>query len=354
MTIIYTRFASAGVALLLLLALPAAASAQTTAITDIQARIQSLLAQVTQLQAILTQLSHSSSTPPGYTGGDAGPGATTPVVPVPPSHLGGSQTSDPANDAQCKTWFDGCNSCSRTAPGAMGMCTRMACTTAGTPSCLSRFSGAPIPAVAKNTGSFALACPSLARALGRGDEGDDVAGLQTFLIEHGYLGIGAATGYFGTLTETALQNWQAAKGIVSSGDAHRTGWGLLGPTTRAAIAAACKKTTSTGTPSTGSATPPGYTGGDAGPGATTPVVPVPPSHLGGSQTSDPANDAQCKTWFDGCNSCSRTAPGAMGMCTRMACTTAGTPSCLSRFSSTTTPVPPQPYTDSIPGATLGN
>lgn len=36
-------------------------------------------------------------------------------------------TTDPANDPQCKTWFDGCNSCARSTPGGPGACTLMAC-----------------------------------------------------------------------------------------------------------------------------------------------------------------------------------------------------------------------------------
>lgn len=34
---------------------------------------------------------------------------------------------DPSTDPQCKAWYDGCNTCSRSYPGGPGMCTMMAC-----------------------------------------------------------------------------------------------------------------------------------------------------------------------------------------------------------------------------------
>ncbi len=37
-------------------------------------------------------------------------------------------TADPSADAKCSAWFDGCNTCTRTNPGAAGACTRMYCT----------------------------------------------------------------------------------------------------------------------------------------------------------------------------------------------------------------------------------
>jgi len=36
-------------------------------------------------------------------------------------------TGDPANDPQCKLWFDGCNTCSRNTPGGTAICTLRAC-----------------------------------------------------------------------------------------------------------------------------------------------------------------------------------------------------------------------------------
>lgn len=50
------------------------------------------------------------------------------------------------------------------------------------------------------------------------------------------------TGYFGPATERAVQRWQAAHGIVSSGDPDSTGYGYVGPKTRAAMAQGCTNT----------------------------------------------------------------------------------------------------------------
>lgn len=82
-------------------------------------------------------------------------------------------------------------------------------------------------------------CPVLARVLAREAQGEDVRSLQEFLIREGNLAAGNATGYFGPLTEAAVRAWQAEQAIVSSGDAATTGFGVVGPKTRAAIQAAC-------------------------------------------------------------------------------------------------------------------
>lgn len=38
-----------------------------------------------------------------------------------------TETSDPSTDPQCKSWYDGCNSCGRSTPGGPAMCTLKAC-----------------------------------------------------------------------------------------------------------------------------------------------------------------------------------------------------------------------------------
>src|SRR3569832_30254 len=85
----------------------------------------------------------------------------------------------------------------------------------------------------------AQSCPNVARGLGVGSHGADVASLQRYLIASGMLSSDAATGYFGSLTEAAVQAWQRAHGIVSSGPASTTGWGFIGSKTRAAMARDC-------------------------------------------------------------------------------------------------------------------
>jgi hypothetical protein len=84
-------------------------------------------------------------------------------------------------------------------------------------------------------------CGMIARALKRGSNGDDVSQLQAFLQRAGDFKEASTTGFFGPATERALQAWQARTGIVQNGDADSTGFGALGPQTRAAIMMHCGK-----------------------------------------------------------------------------------------------------------------
>ncbi len=75
----------------------------------------------------------------------------------------------------------------------------------------------------------------LTRNISFGSRGGDVAVLQRLLISEGLLA-SEATGYFGALTQAAVQRFQAQNGIVSSGSPSTTGYGAVGPKTRAFIA----------------------------------------------------------------------------------------------------------------------
>ncbi len=81
-------------------------------------------------------------------------------------------------------------------------------------------------------------CPALVRTLGIGARGADVTELQDFLRARGLLS-SESTGYFGSLTEAAVRMFQTSEGIVSSGDALSTGFGVVGARTRAAMHAFC-------------------------------------------------------------------------------------------------------------------
>ena len=87
----------------------------------------------------------------------------------------------------------------------------------------------------------ASACPTPGRVLRLGMSGQDVSLLQGFLARDPSIYPEAqVTGYFGSLTQAAVQRWQARKGIVSSGSPETTGFGLVGPRTAAAIALECR------------------------------------------------------------------------------------------------------------------
>lgn len=87
-------------------------------------------------------------------------------------------------------------------------------------------------------------CASLKASMGVGatdaKTGGDVTRLQTFLAQDvSVYPEGMVTGYFGALTEAAVKRWQAKYGVVSSGSAASTGYGFVGPKTRAAMATNC-------------------------------------------------------------------------------------------------------------------
>jgi len=110
------------------------------------------------------------------------------------------------------------------------------------------------------------ACPSFSEVLGRGMSGSLVIELQTFLS------VTPASGYFGPITEVAVQKFQREAGIVLSGTAESTGYGVIGPKTARAISDSCtsmgitSKTSSnshspvTSTTTVSTSTPPSLTG----------------------------------------------------------------------------------------------
>lgn len=60
---------------------------------------------------------------------------------------------------------------------------------------------------------------------------------------------------------------------------------------------------------------------------------------GQCRSENPGDDAQCKSWFDGCNTCSRSAPGEAAACTLMYCAAPGKAYCTARFSDSTNKAP---------------
>lgn len=74
--------------------------------------------------------------------------------------------------------------------------------------------------------------------------GEDVRALQLILITQGFLGADNATGYFGSLTQTALAAYQASKGIVPS-------VGYFGTLTRASLTQTAPTTPQTPTTAPG-------------------------------------------------------------------------------------------------------
>ena len=87
-------------------------------------------------------------------------------------------------------------------------------------------------------------CPTLTYDLYRGlkdsGTGNQVTALQKFLAQDSSVyPEGLITGYYGQLTEKAVQRWQAKYSVVSSGLPSTTGYGSAGPKTRARIKEIC-------------------------------------------------------------------------------------------------------------------
>lgn len=89
--------------------------------------------------------------------------------------------------------------------------------------------------------------PLFTTSLFYGSRSDQVSTLQSLLAAHGYLASNLATGFFGTLTEQAVQKFQCDSGILCSG----AGWGIVGPKTRTVLNGLSGDVTPTSSPSSG-------------------------------------------------------------------------------------------------------
>lgn len=91
-----------------------------------------------------------------------------------------------------------------------------------------------------NTSMDTALCSSFTRDLRLGSEGADVTALQTLLAKDRTLYPEARiTGYYGALTARAVERFQIAQGVASGGTPSTTGFGAVGPKTRAALNALC-------------------------------------------------------------------------------------------------------------------
>jgi fibronectin type 3 domain-containing protein len=89
---------------------------------------------------------------------------------------------------------------------------------------------APTPIVTPATPSF-----TFTTNLRYGIRSAAVTALQNFLISQNDLGASYNTGFYGSLTQAAVRQFQCVESIVCSGSPATTGWGSVGPRTRAAL-----------------------------------------------------------------------------------------------------------------------
>ncbi len=77
--------------------------------------------------ATLTEYTSGGCSPAAEAQGCLGSPASTRTVGTVTITVGGAQTSPFVPGSSCKSWYDGCNTCSRSTPGGPGACTRMGC-----------------------------------------------------------------------------------------------------------------------------------------------------------------------------------------------------------------------------------
>ena len=99
----------------------------------------------------------------------------------------------------------------------------------------------------------AVQCPHVSRVLKNGASGPDVSRLQQFLARDPSVYPEAqVTGYFGALTEKAVQRFQCKNKLVCDGTPDSTGYGVAGPRTAALMALQCAEVSSGSGSTTGS------------------------------------------------------------------------------------------------------
>jgi len=89
-------------------------------------------------------------------------------------------------------------------------------------------------------GTTSGSCVTITTPIGPGSSGSNVTALQQFLArDRSIYPEGQVTGYYGTLTTTAVQRFQTKYNIVSSGSPSTTGYGRVGPKTLDVINSMC-------------------------------------------------------------------------------------------------------------------
>jgi peptidoglycan hydrolase-like protein with peptidoglycan-binding domain len=100
---------------------------------------------------------------------------------------------------------------------------------------LRKFEPTPPLVQQESNSTKTIFCTLSDESLKEGDAKPAVICLQEGLRVVGFFTYPVSTGYFGSITLKSVQDFQIAKGIVSSGTPETTGFGLFGPRTRQAL-----------------------------------------------------------------------------------------------------------------------
>lgn len=172
--------------------------------------------------------------------------------------------------------------------------------------------GVVVPTAGANVPGGGGVCPNIGRVLRPGMSGDDVRRLQVFLAtDRTIYPEGQVTGYYGALTQAAVQRWQIKHNIVASGTIETTGFGMVGPRTAASMSLQCS-ISGGGSGGTGSPTVGGFL-------QVTPISGTAPLLVSVTATVNTVNSCQSATyvldWGDG--SASQAIPVSANTCKQL-------------------------------------
>ncbi|MEK9177276.1 MAG: peptidoglycan-binding domain-containing protein, partial [Patescibacteria group bacterium] len=116
--------------------------------------------------------------------------------------------------------------------------------------------GTPVP----SAGGACTYATGITRTLSAGSTDAETGGQVTLLQKFLALDIsiypeGLITGYFGAATTKAVGRFQAKSGVITADLASATGYGVVGPLTRAALSRGCPGSSATPPPSPSTVTP---------------------------------------------------------------------------------------------------
>ena len=178
-------------------------------------------------------------------------------------------------------------------------------------------------------------CPNLVRNLGPGASGGDVAQLQEHLGNTGDFRFPTATGFYGSLTVSAVQAFQCRALGLCSGSVTTNGYGAVGPQTRVALTQTCGNNEQPTVCTLQYDPVCGRKGEDIRTYGNSCMLKASNAQFlyEGQCRPDTTSTAphSCKVWNDGCNTCTRTEPGGPLACTKRACIWQGIPMCEMYF-----------------------
>ncbi len=165
----------------------------------------------------------SSSGGVSYAGGGSFSGGSTSVVSPATSSSGGVTSPAPSVPASGLT--------STQVQAILSLLSSFGADSATVARVSAVFTGSPAPETSTSSSSIQFASQPFSGTLSFGERNARIVSLQQELIKLNFLAPSYDTGYYGPLTTRAVEAFQAAHSIVSSGTPETTGYGEVGPRT---------------------------------------------------------------------------------------------------------------------------